>query len=117
VFTDGSTQWYGSDEGVARHIGTEAKENWTLFAESDGLVNNHVQAINKGHDGIMWFGTKGGVSAFDETNWTNYTTGNGLVANHVLCIAIDIDGSIWFGTDNGVSHFDGNKWTSYQADE
>lgn len=116
VFTDGSTQWYGSDEGIARHIGTQAKENWTLFAEADGLVNNHVQAIDKGHDGLLWFGTKGGVSAFDETNWTNYTTANGLVANNVLCIAIDIDGSIWFGTDNGVSHFDGDKWTSYQAD-
>lgn len=117
VFTDGATQWYGSDEGLAKHIGTEAKENWYLYYESDGLVNNYVQAINKDLSGKMWFGTRGGVSSYDGSAWKNFTETDGLVSNNVLCIAIDIDGSIWFGTDNGVSHFDGTDWKNYQAEK
>lgn len=116
VFTDGSTQWYGSDEGLAKHVGIEAKENWTLYFTSDGLVSNYVQAINKDLAGNMWFGTNAGVSKFDGANWTSYTENDGLVGNNVLCMAIDLDGTIWFGTDQGVSHFDGTTWTSYQAD-
>ena len=115
VFTDGSTQWYGSDEGIAKHTGTGAKDNWILYFESDGLVNNYVQSINKGTDGKMWFGTRGGVSSFDGTSWSSYTTAEGLVSNNVLCIAVDTEGSLWFGTDNGASHFDGETWTNYRA--
>jgi ligand-binding sensor domain-containing protein len=115
VFTYGSTQWYGSDAGIAKHEGTEAKDNWTLYFEGDGLVNNYVQSINKDTDGTMWFGTRVGVSSFDGENWTSYTQGDGLADNNVLCIAVDADGSLWFGTGNGVSRFDGSEWVTYRA--
>ncbi len=116
VFTDGSTQWYGSDDGLAKHVGTEAKENWTLYYKSDGLVHNYINAINKDMQGNMWIATKGGVSSFNGTTWTSYTQANGLISNNVLCLAVDIDGSLWFGTDNGVSHFNGSTWKTYQAE-
>jgi ligand-binding sensor domain-containing protein len=117
VFIDGNSQWYGSDDGLARHDGTQAMENWNLFYEEDGLVNNYVQSINKDLDGNLWFGTRGGVSKFDGATWTNYTAADGLVNNDVLCITIDKDGSVWFGTGNGASHYDGGTFTNYQATE
>lgn len=117
VFTDGSDQWYGSDEGVAKHTGTKAKDNWKLYFESDGLISNTVNCITKDIDGNMWFGTPDGISSFDGTTFTNYTTADGLVANTILSVAVDLDGSIWFGTDNGVSHFDGSGFTNYQHHE
>ena len=115
VFIDGHSQWYGSDAGLARHDGIQAKENWFLFDDSDGLVDNYVQAINKDNEGNLWFGTSAGVSKYDGTNWTNYTTADGLVGNNILCITIDLDGTIWFGTDSGASHFDGSTFINYQA--
>lgn len=115
VFVDGSTQWYGSDEGLARHEGIEAKENWYLYFESSGLASNYVQAINKDAEGNMWFGTANGVSKYDGTGFTNFTTAQGLVGNNVLSVAVDLDGTLWFGTDEGVSHFDGETFTNYRA--
>lgn len=115
VYADGSDQWFGSDEGLVRHTGIDARINWTQYFESDGLVNNYVQSINKDLTGNIWFGTKGGVSSFDGASWTNYTTDDGLVSNNVLSIAIDHQGNLWFGTDNGVSRFDGSTWASFQA--
>ncbi len=116
VFTDGSTQWYGTDEGLARHKGTQAKLNWETFYVTDGLVSNTVQCINKDLSEKMWFGTPSGVTVFNGTNWKSYTKADGLVDNNVLCIAVDLNGTVWFGTANGVSAFDGTKWTNYIAD-
>ncbi len=115
VFVDGHSQWFGSDEGLARHDGTEAKENWSHFYVSHGLANQYVQAINKDNDGNMWFGTQVGISKYDGTDFINYTTVQGLAGNNVFCITIDKDGTIWFGTDNGASHFNGSSFTNYQA--
>lgn len=115
VFIDGSKQWYGTDKGIGINNGNEAMGNWDSLSESDGLVNNYVQAINKDQSGNLWFGTKGGVSKYDGTAFTNYTTTDGLASGNVLCIAIDPDGSIWFGTDEGVTHLRGSTFTSYKA--
>ncbi len=117
VFTDGSTQWYGTDEGLAKHTGTEAKKNWQSYFQQDGLISNVIQCINKDLIGNMWFGTPSGVSVFNGTQWTSYTKSDGLVGNNVLCIAVDLDGSLWFGTDSGISHFEGNTWTNYITSE
>jgi ligand-binding sensor domain-containing protein len=61
----------------------------------------------------MWFGTAGGVSAFDGQNWTNYTVANGLADNEVRAIAVEETGQVWFATRSGVSEFDGQSWTTY----
>lgn len=116
VFTDGSTQWYGTDEGLARHTGTDAKANWESFYEQDGLVNNQVQCIVKDLNGIMWFGTSAGLTSFDGDSWKSYTTSDGLAGNNILSMAADSDGSLWIGTDNGVSHFNGTVWVNYRAE-
>jgi ligand-binding sensor domain-containing protein len=115
VFIDGAKQWYGTDRGIGINNGNEAMGNWDGLYESDGLVNNYVQAINKDQAGNLWFGTKGGVSKYNGTTFTNYTTTDGLTSNNVLCIAIDRDGSIWFGTDEGVTHLKGTIFTTYKA--
>jgi ligand-binding sensor domain-containing protein len=116
VYTDGAIQWYGTDEGLAKHSGTQAKLNWESYYEEDGLVNNTVQCILKDNQGIMWFGTPEGVSRYDGSTWESFTEADGLTGNNVLCMVADADGSIWFGTDNGVSHLSGTTWTNYKAE-
>lgn len=116
VYTDGNTQWFGTDSGVSKHIGALAKKNWETYTEEDGLVNNYVQSIAEDLTGNMWFGTQNGLSEFDGIQWTNYTSSDGLAGNNIICIATDIDGSLWFGTDNGITHYDGTTWTTYRAE-
>jgi ligand-binding sensor domain-containing protein len=110
---DGS-QWFGTDQGVARHIGNKTLENWTAFTTGDGLVHNFVQAIATDNNGKFWFGTKGGVSVFDGSVWTSFTIDDGLNSNNILCIAVDHDGVVWLGTDNGVTCFKNGEFISYK---
>jgi ligand-binding sensor domain-containing protein len=109
-----NVKWFGTDKGVARHIGNKTLENWTAFTTDDGLVNNFVQAITADKDGKFWFGTQGGLSVYDGSDWISYTENDGLISNNILCIVVDKDGVVWIGTDNGVSNFNNGKFTSYQ---
>jgi ligand-binding sensor domain-containing protein len=110
---DGS-QWFGTDQGIARHTGNKTLENWTAFTSDDGLVHNFVQAIAADNNGKLWFGTKGGVSVFDGSVWTSFTIDDGLNSNNILCIAVDHDGVVWLGTDNGVNCFKNGEFISYK---
>jgi len=92
-------QWYGTDVGAAFHDTTETKEGWDVFTTDSGLVHNFVQAIVEDDRGIIWFGTRGGVSNFDGFSWTSFTSDDSLIGNNVLDIAVDLDGSLWFATD------------------
>ncbi len=111
--TPDGTQWFGTDNGVARHTGFKTLVNWTVFDMKSGLVNNFVQAIAVDKKGTLWFGTKGGVSAFDGSTWTTITEMEGLNSNNVLCIAVDNDGVVWLGTDNGVTSINNGEYTNF----
>jgi len=39
--------------------------------------------------GIIWVGTKNGLSAFNGTEWTTYRVENGMVSNNILSIVVD----------------------------
>lgn len=102
LVTPDGTQWFGTDNGVARHQGYKTMENWTVFAKEKGLANNFVQAIAADKSGRIWFGTKGGVSIYDGSKWTSYTSQEGLLDDNILCIAVDREETVWLGTSNGV---------------
>lgn len=107
------TQWFGTDMGVARHVGSNTLEKWTIFNTGNGLIDNFVQFIAVDKKGKIWLGTKGGISVFDGAAWTNYTEKDGLNSNNVRCITVDRDEVVWLGTDNGVNSFYNGKFTSY----
>jgi hypothetical protein len=109
------TQWIGTNRGVARHIGNNTIENWTVFNTDNGLVDNFVQAIaTEPFGNTIWFGTKGGVSVFNGTNWTSFTMKDGLISNNILFIMIDKNGVVYLGTDNGLMVYNFGQLTCYQ---
>jgi ligand-binding sensor domain-containing protein len=113
IASDGA-KWFGTDQGIARHIGNNTLENWTVFTTDEGLVNNFVQAITADKKGNLWFGTKGGVSVYNGSAWTSYTINDGLNSNNILCIAVDKDGVVWIGTDDGVNCYNSGELISYK---
>ena len=112
--TPDGIQWFGTDLGVARHVGYNTLKNWSVFNTDNGLVHNYVQAIAVDKKGKLWFGTKGGVSVFDGSSWTSFTENDGLNSNNILCITVDREGVVWLGTDKGVTSINNGKLTSYK---
>jgi hypothetical protein len=113
ILPDG-TQWFGTDSGVARHIGFNTLKNWTVFNKSNGLIDNYVQAITCDKKSRLWFGTKAGVSVYDDSTWISHSEHDGLCSNNVLCIAVDKDGVVWMGTDKGVTSFKDGIFINYK---
>ena len=107
-------KWFGTNMGVARHVGQNTLENWDAYTTDDGLINNFVQAIAVDKNGNVWLGTKGGISVFDGKEWKSYTQKDGLISDNVLCITFDKLGVVWIGTDNGVSSFTELTFTNYK---
>ena len=107
-------KWLGTDSGIARHIGHNTLDNWTVFTTAEGLVNNYVQTITDDKDGKIWFGTQGGISVFDGSKFTNYTKANGLNSDNILCLTVDKEGVVWIGTDEGVNSFSNGTFNSFK---
>jgi len=113
LIASNNTQWFGTQKGLARHVGNNTLANWTVFSTRDGLADNFVQAIAIDNSGHIWTGTRGGVSVYDGSKWSSFTKADGLKSNNILCIAVDTAGAIWFGTDNGVNSYKDGKFISY----
>ena len=112
--TPDGTQWFGTDLGIARHIGSNTLENWSIFNTDNGLVDNFVQAIAADKNGALWFGTKGGISVLNGEEWKSFTENDGLISNNIQCIATDKTGTVWFGTDKGVITFNNGNIINYR---
>ncbi|MBN1811745.1 MAG: hypothetical protein JXA14_07910 [Anaerolineae bacterium] len=109
---DGDYVWAGTNgDGLVRWNRVDGTHTW--YTTFEGLVHDTVRVIAVDGDGHKWFGTEGGVSAFDGQAWTTYTTTHGLADSRVHAIAIGGDGRKWFGTWGGVSVCDGGVWTTY----
>jgi ligand-binding sensor domain-containing protein len=93
------------------------KGTWRNYTYLDGLADNYVGAIHRGHDGVLWFATISwtgghGVSRYDGNQFVTFTEQNGLAHNYVNAIHCDPDGVMWFGTQGGVSRYDGKQFVS-----
>lgn len=108
------TQWFGTDQGAARHTGYITMENWTVYNKENGLIDNFVQAIAVDKKGDVWFGTKSGISVLSGKTWKSYTIQDGLNSNNIQCIIVDKNGVVWFGTDNGVMSFNNGEFINYK---
>ena len=85
------------------HFAPFKKGVWRNYTSLDGLVHDHIITIYRDADGLIWFGTAGGVSRYDGKQFVNLTVRDGLVNNYILAIHQDAAGVMWFGTTGGVS--------------
>lgn len=102
-----SNIWIGTDLGLNLFRGDE----FQIYDESDGLINNVVWSISEDSQNRLWMGTNEGVSrlTFIKNPLTqeqirletkNITTAQGLSNNIVLAIT-NTRGEIWCGTGFG----------------
>ena len=133
--------WFGIEGGgVSRYD----RKTFVNLTAADGLKHNYVSSIHSTPDGMMWLGTRGGVSQFEcfpqaasqgvaptegvgarlprpysgGRGFINFTTTEGLSHNHVHTIYRDPDGMMWFGTDgHGIFRYDGEQFVPFTTQD
>ena len=116
--------WFGTMNGVSRYdpplsplTKGGSKGQFTNFTTEDGLPHRYVFSIHSDADGVMWFGTRGGVSRYDGKAFENFTPEDGFPLRDVMAIYSDADGMMWFGTlGGGVCKYDGIEFTTLQPE-
>ncbi len=98
--------WVGTDTGI-QIFDEDTLSLTTSLTTTDGLVDNHVQALYRDGRNRIWIGTADGVSLFQNGRFERtLTASEGLNSNNISAIT-EADGGLWFGSKDsgGVSRF------------
>ncbi|HEY4800358.1 MAG TPA: two-component regulator propeller domain-containing protein, partial [Bacteroidia bacterium] len=94
-----------SNAGVAKYDG----KKFVNLSETDGLPNNSVYSIYVDKNGIVWIGSKDGISRFDGVKFLNMDMESMKIpGKDVNAIMQDEHGNLWFGTGGGLAKYSGN---------
>lgn len=89
----------------------------TSYIESDGLLNMPVTDLVSDRYGVIWVGSRDGVSFIENGIVKTITNKNGLPFPNATTIIEDRDGIIWVGGYGGVAKFLGRAFTNYKQEE
>ena len=103
-----TVQWYGSAAGAYYHPSLMAKESWTEYNTTSGLLLNTMNTLVIDEADNAWIGSDAGISIIlPDGGVFNYTESDGLVNNTVNFLTTDIEGNIWAATSGGIQWFSG----------
>ncbi len=104
--------WIGTDGGgVTRLEGGTT----TTYTTDDGLVGNRVEALLVDRRGILWIGTRQGLSRRHQERFTNYTVREGLSHNTVWALLEDRKGDLWIGNEAGLDRLRDGVISSFEV--
>ena len=91
---------------------------WRSYSAADGLPHNTVCSLHRDGDGLLWFGTLGGISHFDGAIFTRLTAPGQPSNYRIGALHRDGDGVLWIGTDGGgVWRFDGRQFANFTMED
>ncbi len=70
------------------------------YNSTNGLFSSSTNCVIQDNDGIIWIGTKNGITKFDGYSFKNYTIEDGLADNNIVDCYKDDKGVIWFISNN-----------------
>ncbi|BDD10199.1 hybrid sensor histidine kinase/response regulator [Fulvitalea axinellae] len=77
----------------------ERAYRFRTFTSDNGLAEDHVTSITQGKNGVMWFGTRSGLSRFDGFEFKNFrhdpADSASLRGNFIRKVLCDKDGRVW----------------------
>ncbi|MBI3501944.1 MAG: SpoIIE family protein phosphatase [Bacteroidetes bacterium] len=93
-----------SNAGITKYDG----KKFSNYSESQGLLDNNVYSILVDKNGIVWAGSKAGISRFDGTKFVTMDMETMKISNKdVNAIMQDKNGNLWFGTGGGLAKYSG----------
>lgn len=87
-----------------------------IYTEADGLSNLLVYDVIQDSNGIMWFGTRMGISSYDGLTFHNYNLSAEVNTHSFSFLDIDKNGKLWAfpKSGNGAAFFfENSKWEHY----
>ncbi|MBM6839229.1 histidine kinase, partial [Clostridium saudiense] len=94
-----------TDNGLNKY--DKATGKFTVYKKTENensVINNEIRVLHIDKEGILWIGTRGGISTFDrQGNFTSYNEvleKNGVYEKTVSAIYEDSEGIMWFGLGN-----------------
>jgi signal transduction histidine kinase len=81
---------------------TTGLHQWGAVTLFHGLPSDRVRAIAEDAEGVMWFGTDGGLAKYDGRR-TQRVAVEGLPTGRVLALKVDDEGLLWVGTEGGAA--------------
>ncbi len=101
----GNEVWIATDNGLNKY--DKSTDKFSVYKKSDdknSIVNNEIRALHIDKEGILWIGTRGGISTFDRKNefvsYNDILEENGIYEKTISSIYEDSDGIMWFGLGN-----------------
>ncbi|HEY0014684.1 MAG TPA: two-component regulator propeller domain-containing protein [Longimicrobium sp.] len=92
------TLWAASErDGLVRYAGGR----WTIFRMRDGLKSDKVTSLLPDTGGVLWVGTRGGVSRVRNGRVEPLPAPAGMEEPVVMDMARAPDGALWIGTAAG----------------
>jgi len=85
------------------------KFSFVNYNKNDGLPQEPVLSIFQDCDGLMWFGTAGGLVRYNGRQMKKYDATDGLSGNVIFAIDQDQTHAMYLGMNNGVSMIKGSQ--------
>ncbi len=102
--------WIACGLGVLKFDGN----NFHLFNQKNGLVNNNIYKIFEDKESNLWFASKeNGISKLATERFYSYTVNQGLLSNTITGIYQGEGEKYFIGSDKGLNIFNGKKIASY----
>ena len=93
-----------SNAGAAKYNGKQ----FFNYSEGNGLLDNSVYSILVDKNGIVWIGSKEGISRFDGVKFLNMDMETMQIKDKdVNAIIQDKNENLWFGTGGGLAKYSG----------
>ncbi|MCP5051851.1 MAG: response regulator [bacterium] len=94
------------------------KVTFKVYTTQHGLPDNSIRTIYEDSEGVLWVGSRSGLSRMKGERFTSCLTGPGLPYNLVNDICEDKEKNLWVGTENmGVYRLKDGTFTSYTEKE
>jgi PAS domain S-box-containing protein len=89
-----------------------------VFDNEHGLPHNSATAIVQTPDGMLWFGTWGGLTRFDGKECLVFTRveAPSLPSHRIVNVHLDRAGRLWVSTMHGMASVKDGVWTAYGKD-
>lgn len=101
----GNEIWIATDNGLNKY--DKSTESFTVYKNSEdenSIVNSEIRVLHIDKDGLLWIGTRGGISSFDRkgkfTSYNKLLEENGIYEKTISAIYEDAKGIMWFGLGN-----------------
>lgn len=97
--------WIATDNGLNKY--DKNTREFTIYKKTEdenSIVNNEIRVVYIDKEGLLWIGTRGGISTFDRkgkfTSYNDILEKNGVYEKTISAIYEDVDGIMWFGLGN-----------------